>query len=115
MSTVGLFLLLSIFILTGEKLLTNLYTFERALAVESNCDPKILSLLGYSSGSDNERSFAIASAKTVEGGKKNLEIDIDDTDSTSGISQVMAGNNGDDMNTNIESQIPPTISAIPFP
>jgi hypothetical protein len=100
MSTVGLFLLLSIFILTGEKLLTNLYTFERELAVESNCDPKILSLLGYSSGSDNERSFVIAS---------------DDTDSTSGISQVMAGNNGDDMNTNIESQIPPTISAIPFP
>lgn len=116
MSTVGLFLLITILVLTEGMTLMNLSTFDRALAVESNCDPKIRSLLGCPLASDNEESFAIASAKTVEGQKENHDIGFDVTDSTSGISVVIGENNeDDDTNPNIESLIPSTISAIPFP
>jgi hypothetical protein len=116
MSTVRLFLLITILVLTGGMTLMNLYTFDRALAVESNCDPKIRSLLGCPLGSDNEESFAIASAKTVAGQKENPDIGIDITDSTSGVSVVIGENNADDdTNPNIESLIPSTINAIPFP
>lgn len=121
MSTAELFSLISILILTGAMSLTCLYTFERALAVESNCDPKIQSLFGCPLVSAKERSFALDSAKIAEGEKENSDIGIDVTDSALGSSQSTAAtnddqNNGDDhMNANIESKIPSVINAIPFP
>lgn len=93
----------------------NLNTFDSVLAVESNCDAKIQSVFGCPLGSDNEGSFAIASAKTVGGEKESHNIGIDATDSTSGISVLISENNEDNAIPNIESQIPSTISAIPFP
>lgn len=94
----------------------NLNTFESVLAVESNCDAKIQSVFGCHLGSDNEGSFAIASAKTAGGGEKESHnIGIDSTDSISGIGVIISENNEDNANPNIESQIPSTISAIPFP
>jgi hypothetical protein len=101
MSSVGLTLLLSILALTGGM------SFA-----------KIPSLLGCPSGYDKEGSFAIASAKTLDGEKKNVDIDIEGVDSTSGVSQVIAENNDPKSNSddsNIESLIPSTINAIPFP
>jgi len=123
MSTAELFSLISILILTGAMSLTCLYTFERALAVESNCDPKIQSLFGCPLVSAKERSFALVSAKIAEGEKENIDIGIDVTDSASGSSQSTAGandvqNNGandDIINANIELKIPSIINAIPFP
>ena len=118
MSSVGLTLLLSILALTGGMSFANLFTIGKALAIESNCDPKILSLLGCPSGYDKEGSFAIASANTLDGEKKNVDIDIEGVDSTSGVSQVIAENNDPKSNSddsNIESLIPSTINAIPFP
>ncbi|MGI0044771.1 MAG: hypothetical protein ACRD47_13780 [Nitrososphaeraceae archaeon] len=118
MSTIGLTLLLSILALTGGVSFDNLFNIGKALAIESNCDPKIQSLLGCPSRSDKERSFAIASAKTLDGEKKSVDIDIEGVDSTSGVSLVIAEDidpksNSDD--SNIESLIPSTINAIPFP
>lgn len=103
MSTAGLTLLLSILALTGGMSFANLSTIDKVLALESNCDPKIRSLLGCPSGYDKEGSFAIASAKTLE---------------SSGVSQVIVENNDLKSNSddsNIESLIPSTINAIPFP
>src|SRR5919106_6486504 len=115
MSTVGLTLLLSILALTGGMSFANSYTIGKALAIESNCDPKIQSLLGCPSGYDKEGSFVIASAKALDG---DIAIGINDTDSTSGTSQVIAENSDPKINderANIESLIPSTINAIPFP
>ena len=115
MSTVGLTLLLSILALTGGMSFANSYTIGKALAIESNCDPKIQSLLGCPSGYDKEGSFVIASAKALDG---DIGIGINDTDSTSGTSQVIAENSDPkihDERANIESLIPSTINAIPFP
>jgi len=113
MSTVRLFLLISILVLTGGMTLMNLNTFDSVLAVESNCNAKIQTVFGCPLGSDSEGSFAIASAKTVGGEKESHNIDAIDT--TSGISALISENNEDNANLNIESQIPSTISAIPFP
>lgn len=93
----------------------NLNTIDSALAVESNCDAKIQSVFGCRLGSDNEESFAIASAKTVGNEQESHNIDIDAIDSTSGINVIISENNEDNANPNIELQIPSTISAIPFP
>lgn len=118
MSTAGLTLLLSILVLTGGMSFANLYNIDKVLAVETNCDPKIQSLLGCPSGYDKVSSFAIASAKALDGDQKNSDIGIDDIDSTSGTSQVVVGNSdpkSNDKGANIESLIPSTINAIPFP
>lgn len=115
MATVRLFLLISILVLTGGMSLTNLNTFNSVLAMKSNCDAKIQSIFGCPLGSDNEESFAIASAKTVRGEQKSHDISIDMTDSTSGISVIIAEDKEYNMKPNIESQIPSTINAIPFP
>ncbi|MPZ08373.1 MAG: hypothetical protein GEU26_18490 [Nitrososphaeraceae archaeon] len=118
MSTAGLSLLLSVLALTGGMSFANLYTIGKVLAIESNCDPKIQSLLGCPSGHDMVGSLAIASAKTLDGAKKNIDIGINDIDSTSGTSQVIAENSdpkSNDERANIESLIPSTINAIPFP
>lgn len=115
MSTVGLFLLMSILVLTGGMSLTNLDTYDSVLAVESSCDAKIQSMFGCPLGSDNGASFAIASAKAIGGEKESHDISIDATDRTSGISVIIAENNEDNAKPNIESQIPSTINAIPFP
>jgi hypothetical protein len=118
MSSVGLTLLLSILALTGGMSFANSYTIGKALAIESNCDPKIQSLLGCPSGYNKGGSFAIASAKALDGDKKNIDIGINDIDSTSGTSQVIAENSdpkSNDERANIESLIPSTINAIPFP
>ena len=116
MSTIRLFLLISILVLTGGMTLMNLNSFDSVLAVESNCEAKIQSVFGCSLGSDNEGSFAIASAKTVWGEKESHSIGIDATDSTPDIGVIIISeNNEDNANPNIESQIPSTINAIPFP
>jgi hypothetical protein len=118
MSTVGLTLLLSILALTGGMSFANLYTISKVLAVEASCEPQIQTLLGCPSGHDKVGSLAIASAKAPEGAKKNIDIGIDDIDSTLGTSQVVVGNGdpkSNDKGTNIESLIPSTINAIPFP
>jgi hypothetical protein len=117
MSTAGLTLLLLVLALTGGMSFANLYTIGKVLAVEPNCDPKIQNLLGCPSG-HKIGSLAIASVKALDGAKKNIDIGIDDIDSTSGASQVVAGNSdpkSNDKGTNIESLIPSTINAIPFP
>jgi hypothetical protein len=118
MSTVGLTLLLSILALTGGMSFTNLYTVGKVLAVESSCDPKIQSLLECHSGYDKVGSFAIASAKALDGDKKNIDIGVDYIDSTPGTSKVVVDNSNpkrNDKGANIESLIPSTINAIPFP
>lgn len=119
MSTVRLLLLISILALTGGTPLMNLNTFDSVLAVESNCDARIQSVFGCTLGSNNEGSFAVASAKTVVvGEKESHNIGIDATESTFGSSITISENNKnnkDNTNSNIESQIPSTISAIPFP
>jgi hypothetical protein len=116
MSTGRLLLLISILVLTGGTALMNLNTFESVLAVELNCDAKTQSVLGCHLGSDNnEGAFAVASAKTVGGEKASSNIGIDATESTFGSSATISENNKDNTNSNIESQIPSTISAIPFP
>ena len=111
MSTAGLTLLLLVLALTGGMSFANLYTIGKVLAVEPNCDPKIQNLLGCPSGYDKVGSFAIASVKALDGAKKNI-------DSTSVTSQVVVGDSdpkSNDKGTNIESLIPSTINAIPFP
>jgi hypothetical protein len=117
MSTAGLLSLLSILILTGGIPLSNLYTFDRAYAMESVCNGKTLNLLPCSLGSESDGSSVIASAKTVQEEKENVNIGT--IDATSGTSQDIAekndNNNDDNLNANIESRIPSTISAIPFP
>ena len=45
MTTASMFLLLSILILTGGTLITNLYTADSVLAKESVCNLEILSML----------------------------------------------------------------------
>ena len=124
MSTAKPFLLLSILILTGGMSFTNLHTIDSALAIESECDLKILSQLSCISGSVNERSSVIASIGIAQEQKENASVGINDAfASTSNTSQIIVGkNNGensndedDNLESNIESQIPSTISAIPFP
>lgn len=118
MATTGSFLLLSILILTGGISFVSLYTIDNAFATELNCSPEILPLLGCSSKSDYKEALAIASAKAVQEEKENPDIGIDATESTSGITQAIDRNNMDSnnkVNGNIESQIPSTINAIPFP
>ena len=115
MSTIKLFSLISILVVIGVMTLMNLDTFDSVLAVESNCDAKIQSVFGCPLASSNEGSFAIASAKTVGKEKEGQSIGIDATDSTSDINVIISENNEDNANPNIESQIPSTINAIPFP
>jgi hypothetical protein len=110
MSTAGLSLLLLVLALTGGMSFANLYTIGKALAVEPNCDPKIQNLLGCPSG-HKIGSLAIASVKALDGAKKNI-------DSTSVTSQIVVEDSdpkSNDKGTNIESLIPSTINAIPFP
>jgi hypothetical protein len=114
-STFRLFLLISILVLTGVTILINLNSNDSVLAMKSNCDPKIQSVLVCSLGSDNQGSIAIASAKIVAGEKESHSIDIDAIDSASDINIIISKNNEGNVNPNIESQIPSTISAIPFP
>ncbi|MGH9976525.1 MAG: hypothetical protein ACRD8Z_11925 [Nitrososphaeraceae archaeon] len=95
--------------------LMNLNTINSVFAMKSNCDAKIQPMFGCPLGSDNQGTFAIASAKTVEGEKESHSIDIGAIDSTSDISIIISKNNEGDVKPNIESQIPSTISAIPFP
>ena len=118
MSTAMLFLLISILIFTGVISLTSLYPFERALAVKSNCDPKVQSLFLCPLVSAKDRSLAL---ETIDGEKEKIDIGINVTDIASGSSQTIAAtgddqSNGDEnMNANIESKIPSVINAIPFP
>ena len=114
-TTFRLFLLISILVLTGVMTLINLNTINSVLAMKSNCDAKIQSVLVCPLGSDNQGSIAIASARTVAGEKESHSIDIDAIDSASDISIIISKNNEGNVNPNIESQIPSTISAIPFP
>ena len=93
----------------------NLNMFDSVLAVESNCDARIQSVFGCTLGSNNEESFAVTSAKTVVGEKESHNIGIDATESISDSSVTISENNKDNINSNIEPQIPSTISAIPFP
>ncbi len=115
MYTVRLFLLISILVLTGGMTLINLNTFNIVFAVESNCDAKIQSVFGCPLGSVNEGSFAIASAKTIGGEQKSHNVGIDVTEATAGPNVIISENNENNANSNIEFQIPSTISAIPFP
>jgi hypothetical protein len=118
MSTTGLTLLLSILILTGGMSFANLYNIDNALAVETSCNAKIQSLLACPSGYDRVGSIAIASAEALDGDKKSIDIGIDAIDGTPGTSQVGVGNDhpkSNDKGTDIESLIPSTINAIPFP
>lgn len=117
MSTTGSLLPLSILILSTGILLSSLYTIDRAQAVESNCDDELLSLLPCSLGAEN-RSSSITSARTAQEYKENVTLGtiVD----ASGGSEFIAENDNDNnnkekVNTNIESQIPSTISVVPFP
>jgi hypothetical protein len=95
----------------------NLNTFESVLAVKSNCDAKTQSVFGCHLGSDNnEGSVAVAVAsKTIATEKEIPTTGIDTTESTSDSSVTISENNNYNTNSNIEPQIPSTISAIPFP
>ena len=125
MTVAKLFLSLSILILTGGMSFTNLYTIDSVLAIEFECDLKILSqYLSCTSSSVSERSSIIASTGTVHEQKENADVDINNAfASTSNTSQIVAGKDNDEnnndkddsMDSNIESQIPSTINAIPFP
>lgn len=115
MLTLKLYLLISILVLIGGMTALNLKTSNYALATELNCDSRIQSVLGCPLGSDNGGSFAIATAKTVSGEKENHNIVIDTIDSAPDVSATISESNGGNTNANIESQIPSTISAIPFP
>jgi hypothetical protein len=115
MAAVRLCLLILILVLTGGMTLMNLNIFDIVFAVESTCDTKIQSVFGCPLGSANEGSFAIASAKTTNGGQESHDIGIDATDGISDTSVINSENNEDNANPNIESQIPSTIKAIPFP
>lgn len=117
MATTGSFLLFSVLILTGGMSFLGTHTVDGVFATKPNCSPEILSLLGCSSKSDYKEALAIASVKAVEE-KENPDIGIDATGSTSGITRARDGNNVDSnnkVNGNIESRIPSTINAIPFP
>ena len=118
MTTASMFLLLSILILTGGTLITNLYTADSVLAKESVCNLEILSMLPCTLGFESRGSSVSASSGTVQEQKEN--DNNNDIDSTSIMGQVMAGedvdeNKNDNMYSNIESQIPSTIGTIPFP
>jgi hypothetical protein len=113
MPRVQRFFQLSILILAGGILLANLIVVDSVLATESDCDPKILSLFPCVSGSGSERSFVNSSAKSLKEEKKNLEIDIKGVATSQAVAKNIDRKNGDD--TNIESLIPSTINAIPFP
>jgi hypothetical protein len=125
MTVAKLFLSLSILILTGGMSFTNLYTIDSVLAIEFECDLKILSqYLSCTSSSVSGRSSVIASTGTVHEQKENADVDINNAfASTSNTSQIVAGKDNDEnnndkddsMDSNIESQIPSTINAIPFP
>ena len=95
--------------------LMNLNTINSVLAMKSDCGAKIQSVLVCPLGSDNQGSIAIASARTVAGEKESHSNDIDAIDRPSDISIIISKNDDGNMNPNIESQIPSTISAIPFP
>jgi hypothetical protein len=125
MTTSKPFLLLSILILTGGMSFTNLYTIDSVLAIESECDLKILSQqLSCTSGSVSGRSSVIASTGTAHEQMENSDVSINNAfASASNTSQIIAGEDNDEnnndkdnsMDSNIESQIPSTINAIPFP
>lgn len=115
MSTTGSLLPLSILILSTGILLSSLYT-DRAQAVESNCDDELLSLLPCSLGAEN-RSSSITSARTAQEYKKNVTLGtiVDASGGSEFIAENDNDNNNNKVNTNIESQIPSTISVVPFP
>jgi hypothetical protein len=74
--------------------------------------------LSYSLGSESGGSSIIASARTAQEYTENATLGI--VVDASGGSEVIAennddNNNDDNVNANIESQIPSTINAIPFP
>jgi hypothetical protein len=124
MTVAKLFFLLSILILTGGISFTNLHNIDSVLAIKSECDLKILSQhMSCTSNSVSERSSVIASTGTTHEQKENTDVGINNAfASTLNTSQIMAEDNGennndkdDSMNSNIESQIPSTINAIPFP
>ena len=112
MTTANMFLLLSILILKGGMSFTNLNI------VDSVCNLEIQSLLPCTLGSESGGSSVSASSGTVHEQKEN--DNNKDIDSTSIMSQVIAGedvdeNKNDNMHSNIESQITSTIGVIPFP
>jgi hypothetical protein len=117
MFKVRLLLLISILILVGGVTSTNLKTYDTVLATELNCDTRIQSGLRCHLGSSNEYSFATATAKTVRGENENENHDIviDASDNANDISVTISEGNEDNANPNIESRIPSTINAIPFP
>jgi hypothetical protein len=74
--------------------------------------------LSCSLGSESGGSSIIASARTAQEYTENATLGI--VVDASGGSEVIAennddNNNDDNVNANIESQIPSTINAIPFP
>ena len=118
MTTANMFLLLSILILTGGMSFTSLNIVDCVLAKEPVCNLEIQSLLPCTLGSERGGSSVSASSGTVHEQKEN--DNNKDIDSTSIMSQVIAGedvdeNKNDNMHSNIESQIPSTIGVIPFP
>lgn len=78
--------------------MANLYLVDMALAVESDCGLRLLSLVKCLSRSTNEGSSAIASARSMQEGKEGLDTGIDITDSTSGTAQVITENDAQNNN-----------------
>ena len=117
MTTANMFLLLSILILKGGMSFSNLNIVDSVLAKKPVCNLEIQSLLPCTLGSESGGSSVSASSGTVHEQKEN--DNNKDIDSTSIMSQVIAGedvdeNKNDNMHSNIESQITSTIGVIPL-
>jgi hypothetical protein len=109
--------LLSILILTGGVPFLNLYAIDNALAVESRCTSELQHRLFCVSASESQRS-STASSRGIQEEDKDVDIGIEGIDSTSGTNHIEARDNdhkGKNGEANIESQLPSTINAIPFP
>lgn len=112
MPRVQRFFQLTILILSGGILLANLFVVDSALAVQLNCDLRIISLLSCPSGSVSETSSGIVSAAgTVDAEKEKADNGIDMTDSTSGNNHFISedtedksDNKNNNLDANIESQ-----------
>ena len=94
MTTANMFLLLSILILTGGMSFTNLNIVDCVLAKEPVCNLEIQSLLPCTLGSETGGSSVSASSGTVHEQKEN--DNNKDIDSTSIMSQVIAGEDVDE-------------------
>lgn len=104
MTTANMFLLLSILILTGGMSFTNLNIVDSVLAKEPVCNFEIQSLLPCTLGSESGVSSVSASYGTVHEQKEN--DNNKDIDSTSIMSQVIAGEDVDEnKNDNIKHRI----------